>query len=160
VTCRLDTYLPPRGPTDPGHLLHQHVTLTARQSDVSEVHAAPSSFYIYTETHPPYCDPNDGGMYSYLQPQPSPVTEADITRRRRTCHSIHLTSIQCKCGSRDSSVGIATGYGLDDRGVGVRVPVGSRIFSTTLCPDRLWGPPNLLSNGYRGSFPGVKAGGA
>jgi hypothetical protein len=27
--------------------------------------------------------------------------------------------------SRGSSVGIATGYGLDDRGVGVRVPVGS-----------------------------------
>jgi hypothetical protein len=27
-------------------------------------------------------------------------------------------------GSRDSVVGIATGYGLDDRGVGVRVPVG------------------------------------
>jgi hypothetical protein len=26
--------------------------------------------------------------------------------------------------SRDSSVGIATGYVLDDRGVGVRVPVG------------------------------------
>jgi hypothetical protein len=26
--------------------------------------------------------------------------------------------------SRDSSVGTATGYGLDDRGVGVRVPVG------------------------------------
>jgi hypothetical protein len=29
--------------------------------------------------------------------------------------------------SQDSVVGIATGYGLDDRGVGVRVPVGSRI---------------------------------
>jgi hypothetical protein len=28
---------------------------------------------------------------------------------------------------RDSVVGIAIGYGLDDRGVGVRVPVGSRI---------------------------------
>jgi hypothetical protein len=26
--------------------------------------------------------------------------------------------------SRDSSVGIAAGYGLDGRGVGVRVPVG------------------------------------
>jgi hypothetical protein len=26
--------------------------------------------------------------------------------------------------SQDSAVGIATGYGLDDRGVGVRVPVG------------------------------------
>jgi hypothetical protein len=28
--------------------------------------------------------------------------------------------------SRDSLVGIAIGYGLDDRGVGVRVPVMSR----------------------------------
>jgi hypothetical protein len=30
-------------------------------------------------------------------------------------------------GSRESSVGIATGYGLDDREVGVQVPVESRI---------------------------------
>jgi hypothetical protein len=37
-------------------------------------------------------------------------------------------------GSRDSSVGIATGYGLDGRGVGVRVTVGSRIFSTSSRP--------------------------
>jgi hypothetical protein len=29
--------------------------------------------------------------------------------------------------SRDSTVGIAIGYGLDDRGIEVRVPVGSRI---------------------------------
>jgi hypothetical protein len=47
-------------------------------------------------------------------------------------------------GSRDSSVGLATGYGLDDRGVGVQVPVGSRIFSTPRRQDRLWGPPNFL----------------
>jgi hypothetical protein len=55
--------------------------------------------------------------------------------------------------SLDSSVGIATGYGPDDRGIGVRVPVGSRIFSSARRPDRLCGPPNLLSNGYRRLFP-------
>jgi hypothetical protein len=58
--------------------------------------------------------------------------------------------------SRDSVVGIATGYGLDDRGVVVRVPVESRIFSSPHRPDRLWGPPILLSNGYPGSYPEAK----
>jgi hypothetical protein len=33
-------------------------------------------------------------------------------------------------------VGIATGYGLDDRGVGVRIPVGSKIL-ISYRPDRL-----------------------
>jgi hypothetical protein len=55
-------------------------------------------------------------------------------------------------GSRDSTVGIATGYGLDDRGIGVRVPVGPRIFSCRRRPDRVWGTPSLLSSGYRGLF--------
>jgi hypothetical protein len=49
--------------------------------------------------------------------------------------------------SWDSVVGIATGYGLDDRGVGVRVSIGSRIFSSPRRPDRFWGPSSLLSNG-------------
>jgi hypothetical protein len=55
--------------------------------------------------------------------------------------------------SGDSVVGIATGYGLDDRGVGVRDPIGSRIFTPRCSPDRLWDPPNLLSYGNRGHFP-------
>jgi hypothetical protein len=56
--------------------------------------------------------------------------------------------------------GIATGYELDDRKVGVWVPVGSRIFSSPRRPDGLWGTSNLLSNGYRGIFSGDKAAGA
>jgi hypothetical protein len=46
----------------------------------------------------------------------------------------HIEICGLTCGSRDSSVGIATGYGLDDRGVGVPVPVGARIFSTSSRP--------------------------
>jgi hypothetical protein len=49
-----------------------------------------------------------------------------------------------------SVVGIATGYGVDDSGVEVRIPVGSRMFSYPCPPDRLWDSPNLLSIGYRG----------
>jgi hypothetical protein len=56
-------------------------------------------------------------------------------------------------GSKDSIVGIATGYVPDDQEVGVQVPVGSRSISSPNCPDLLWGPPNLLSNRYQGFFP-------
>jgi hypothetical protein len=55
--------------------------------------------------------------------------------------------------SRNSAVGIETGYGLDDRGVGNRVTVGSRIFSSSRHSNRLWGPPRLVSNGYWMLFP-------
>jgi hypothetical protein len=55
--------------------------------------------------------------------------------------------------SEGSSVSIVSDYGLDDRAIGVRSPAGEKDFSSNLCPDRLWGPPSLLYNGYRGSFP-------
>jgi hypothetical protein len=61
---------------------------------------------------------------------------------------IFITTPFTQVLSWDSAVIIATGYGLDDRGVGFRVPVGSRIFSSPFRPERLWGPTNLLSNGY------------
>jgi hypothetical protein len=50
-------------------------------------------------------------------------------------------------------VSIATGYRLDDRGVGAQVPVRSRIFSSPHCPDWPWGPPCHLANGYQRLFP-------
>jgi hypothetical protein len=37
--------------------------------------------------------------------------------------------------SRDSVVGIATSYELDERGVGIRVPVGSRLPSFLRRPE-------------------------
>jgi hypothetical protein len=58
--------------------------------------------------------------------------------------------------SRDSVVGIATGCGLDDRGVGVRGPLGSNIFSTSSRPalgstqPHIQWVPGTLSPGVRG----------
>ena len=59
--------------------------------------------------------------------------------------SQHTTSV-----GRDSSVGIATHYGLDRPGSN---PGRGEIFRTR--PDRPWGLPSLLYNGYR-VFTGVK----
>jgi hypothetical protein len=54
-------------------------------------------------------------------------------------------------GGPGSSVGIATE--LRAARSGDRIPVGGKIFRA--CPDRPWGPPSLLYNGYR-VFPGGK----
>jgi hypothetical protein len=50
--------------------------------------------------------------------------------------------------SRDRAVGIATGYGLDDRGVGVGVSVGSRPAPGPTQPPILW-VPEALSLGVK-----------
>jgi hypothetical protein len=57
---------------------------------------------------------------------------------------------------RDSSVDVATGYGLDGPGI-EKKSRWDKIFRTR--PDRLWGPPSLLFNGYR-VFTGGKSAGA
>jgi hypothetical protein len=51
---------------------------------------------------------------------------------------------------------VIAGWGQDGRGVTVRGPIESTIFTPSYCPDRLWGPPSLLSNGYRGLSSAVK----
>jgi hypothetical protein len=42
------------------------------------------------------------------------------------------------------NIKIDLGYGLDDR--------GRNLFSSSSRPDRLWGPPSLLSSGYQELF--------
>jgi hypothetical protein len=61
-------------------------------------------------------------------------------------------------GARIPQSIIATGYGLDDRGVGVRVSVGSRIFSSRTTGSGAH--PASYPMGTGGSFPGGEAAGA
>jgi hypothetical protein len=43
-------------------------------------------------------------------------------------------------GSRDTVISIATGYGLDGRGVGSRAPVEARVLFSKRRLYRFWGP--------------------
>jgi hypothetical protein len=81
--------------------------------------------------------------YPDILPQSVQANTAIITLIRPRPH---------RSRNRDRAVGIATGYGLYDRGVGVRVPMESRFVSSSTRPDWLWCPPSLLSNGYQGLF--------
>jgi hypothetical protein len=58
--------------------------------------------------------------------------------------------------SHGSTVGTATVYRLGDRAVGVRIPEGSRDFTSLYRQDQRWGTPSLLSIEYLGFFNGVK----
>jgi hypothetical protein len=59
--------------------------------------------------------------------------------------------------SHDSSVGVALGYRVDDRGSRVRFPAGARNFSLHYCVQNGSGAhPASYPMGTRGSFPGVK----
>jgi len=76
-----------------------------------------------------------------------------LYRRSYRAHICKYTNgvVYTLYGSRDYSVGIATelpGWTFPRSN-----PGGGEIFRT--CPDRPWGPPSLLYNGYR-IFPGVK----
>jgi hypothetical protein len=47
-----------------------------------------------------------------------------VTEHLKQLTVIYFGTLHNKFRSRNSIVGMATGYGLNDRGVGVRVPVG------------------------------------
>jgi hypothetical protein len=89
---------------------------------------------------------------------------------RLSCNFIYILFQLLELTRRGSAAGIVTGYGLNDRdagvrvplgsriiglndrGVGVRVPLGSRIITSPYRPYRLCGPLSFLPNGYWGSF--------
>jgi hypothetical protein len=62
--------------------------------------------------------------------------------------------------SRESVVGIATGYGLDDQRVGDRVLVGARIFPAPCRADGSGVHPTSYPMVAGGSFPAGKLAGA
>jgi hypothetical protein len=72
--------------------------------------------------------------------------------RQNVLRNVGKRRLYSKASSSGSVVGIETGYGLVDRGVRVRIPVGSRILISLYRPDWLWDPPGLLSIEYRWLF--------
>jgi hypothetical protein len=74
---------------------------------------------------------------------------------------IVLTSALYEGESRDNSVGIALGYGLDDRGSRIRFPEGAGNFSLHHRVQNGSGDhPAFYPMGTRGFFPGGKVAGA
>jgi hypothetical protein len=75
--------------------------------------------------------------------------------------SVFTNCITKAIKSRDTSVGIALGYGLDDRGSMVRFLAGAGNFSLHHCVQNGSGAhPASYPMGTRGSFPGSKVAGA
>jgi hypothetical protein len=69
-----------------------------------------------------------------------------------------LEAVQRHTGSRVSSGSIVSGYGLDDRAIGVRSPAGAKDFSSNLCVQTGSGVhPASCTMGTGGPFPGGKS---
>jgi hypothetical protein len=108
----------------------------------------------WVATEPVYTTWRRNNCWPYRESNSDPSVVqpvASLFLRCRNCVFKYLDEFNAS-KRRDNVVGIATGYGLDDRGVGVRVSVGTR-FLPPQCLDQLWGPPSFLSNGYQGLFP-------
>jgi hypothetical protein len=88
-------------------------------------------------------------------------TSSTFKEKDNQCHLLgaeslslrpHFNIILPSTRNRGTSVVIATGFMI-----GVQFPTDVSISSSPQRPDRLWGPPSLLSNGHGGPFSGGKA---
>jgi hypothetical protein len=87
--------------------------------------------------------------------RPSPGVLSDVLSSDFLIRNLYVFLISpIHARFRNSSVGIATGHGLDGQG---SIPgSGKRFFPSPQRSDRLWGSHSLISHGYRDSFVGVK----
>jgi hypothetical protein len=85
---------------------------------------------------------------------PLNLTVFELFKQKRL--STYISNLYIHQSPRDSIVGIATGYGLGERGVRVRVPVGSRIFTSPIMQTGFGAHPTSYTMGTGGSFPGLK----
>jgi hypothetical protein len=79
-----------------------------------------------------------------------------LSVRRFSILEVFLWRKFTRRGGRDTSVSIATCYGLDDRRIGVRVPVGSRIFTSSISQTGSGVHTTSYTIGTGESFPEVK----
>jgi hypothetical protein len=80
---------------------------------------------------------------------------------RNSVASLLVLFLQFSCSdnsrySRDSSVGIATGYGLDSRGIGVQVPIGANFSPFYIVQTGSGAHRVFYLIGIEDSFPGVQ----
>jgi hypothetical protein len=99
-------------------------------------------FQLTQSIHPHYGPGVDSGSNRSEYQESSWGVKGGRRVRLTSLPSVSRLSVphSVKTESRDNAVGIATGYGLDDQGVGVRVPMRAKIFTFPYRPDRLWSP--------------------
>jgi hypothetical protein len=109
-----------------------------------------SLLYSQQPVNSPYPEPDESS--------PHPQTlflENPFLCYSTTCPSASFLQVFFPNKSRDSVARIAAGYGLVDRGAGVRVPVGSRIFISQIVQIGSGVHPTSYTMGTGGTFPGV-----
>jgi hypothetical protein len=128
------------------HLLHP---FTHTFSDIHSVHPSSdldihTSFWVIRRTRKPIItsETHLNPILNELNPIHTTIIFIYILYK-------YTVSIDIGAGGAQYSIWLRTGL-PGDRG---SIPGRGKDFSSSLCSDRLWGPPSLLYNGYRESFP-------